>query len=93
MSPLPPVSGGHGQPLAPMAVWVTVLCIGSRDEVTFPDSTGIWAGRELRCVSCPDPPGTGDFLCMPGAGGGSSPSSLHHPHLLVPAPPSSGRPR
>lgn len=65
VSPLPPVSGGHGQPLAPVAVWVTVLGVGSRDEVTLPDSAGIRAGQELRCVSCPVPPGMGNFLCFP----------------------------
>jgi len=65
VSPLPPVSGGPGQPLVPMAVQVTVLGTGSGDEVTFPDSAGIWAGQELQCVSCPGPPGMGDFLCIP----------------------------
>lgn len=57
--------GGPGQILAPMAMWATVLGSGSRDEVTFPDSTVIWAGQELCCVSCPGPPRMSHFLCIP----------------------------
>lgn len=50
--------------LGPVAVQVMVLGTGSRDEVTFPDSAGIWAVWELWCVSCPGPPRMGHFASL-----------------------------
>lgn len=50
VSPLPPVSGGLGRSLVPVAVQVTLPGIGSRDEVTFPDSWDLgWPGAAV-CV-------------------------------------------
>ena len=50
MSPLPPVPGGHNQPLDPVAVWVTAWASGAR--MRSPSRIALGFGLARSCSVC-----------------------------------------